>query len=155
MRKIFRMGYEPCKGDRYAYDDVLPVQDLAPGARERVMAKLLEMHAPMCGNEALRYGVDLDEERRLFVGFFYHYGAIETFVSDDMISCVEIMSYSKLCSRNKITVSALLSSGAMNSDNARCAHIWCGWRRKDHFGIPPQFCRLRTDGTIDKREKLS
>lgn len=83
------MGYEPCKGDCYAYDDVLPVQDLAPGARERVMAKLLEMHAPMCGNEALRYGVDLDEERRLFVGFFYHYGAIETFVSDDMISCVE------------------------------------------------------------------
>ena len=64
------------------------------------------------------------------------------------------MSYSKLCSRNEITVSALLSSGAMNSDNARCAHIWCGWRRKDHFGIPPQFCRLRTDGTIDKREKF-
>ena len=80
-RKIFRMGYEPCKGDCYCYDDVLPVDDLDPEKRQAVIKKLLELHAPMCGNEALRYGVDFSEELRLFVGFFYHYGATETFVS--------------------------------------------------------------------------
>lgn len=88
-RKIFRMGYEPCKGDCYAYDEVIPLSDLDPNKRERVTKKLLEMHAPMCGNEALRYGVDFDEERRLFVGFFYHYGTLETFLSTDMLGCVD------------------------------------------------------------------
>lgn len=89
MKKIFRMGYEPCKGDCYAYDDVLPLSDLRPMQRERIIKKLLEMHAPMCGNTALRYGVDFDEQRRLFVGFFYHYGAIEVFLDTEMLDCVE------------------------------------------------------------------
>lgn len=89
MRKIFRMGYEPCKGDCYAYDDVLPIDDMTPERRERTVKKLLKMHAPMCGNEALRYGIDFDEQRRLFIGFFYHYGAVETFLDIDMLACVE------------------------------------------------------------------
>ncbi len=65
MRKIFRMGYEPCKGDCYAWDDVLPIDDLDPEKRAAVKTKLLDLHRPMCGNAALRYGVDFDEHRRL------------------------------------------------------------------------------------------
>jgi len=95
-RKIFRMGYEPCKGDCYCYDDVLPVDDLDPEKRQAMIKKLLEMHAPMCGNEALRYGVDFSEELRLFVGFFYHYGATETFINSSMLSCVEQIANSAL-----------------------------------------------------------
>ena len=96
MRKIFRMGYEPCKGDCYEYDVTLPIDELNTARREATIAKLLEMHAPMCGNEALRYGVDLDEEQKLFVGFFYHYGAIETFLGPDMLGVVDAIAESAL-----------------------------------------------------------
>jgi len=96
MRKIFRMGYEPCKGDCYFYDDVLPIDELNPARKQAVTQKLLDMHAPMCGNAALRYGVDLDEERRLFLGFFYHYGAFETFIGPDLLGVVDAIAESAL-----------------------------------------------------------
>lgn len=96
MRKIFRMGYEPCKGDCYAHADVLPIDELNPARKQAVTQKLLDMHAPMCGNAALRYGVDLDEERRLFLGFFYHYGALETFIGPDMLGVVDAIAESAL-----------------------------------------------------------
>ena len=96
MRKIFRMGYEPCKGDCYCYDDVLPIDELNPAHKQAVTQKLLDMHAPMCGNAALRYGVDFDEERQLFLGFFYHYGALETFLGPDMLGVVDAIAESAL-----------------------------------------------------------
>jgi hypothetical protein len=43
----------------------------------------------MCGNAALRYGVDFDEHRRLFIAYFYHYGAVETFCAESMLSVVD------------------------------------------------------------------
>jgi hypothetical protein len=72
------MGYEPCKGDCYAYDDVLPLDELNEADKAEIQVKLLQMHNPMCGNAAMRYGVDLDENRQVYIGFFYHFGAIET-----------------------------------------------------------------------------
>lgn len=96
MRKIFRMGYEPCKGDCYAWGDVLPIDDLDPEKRAAVKTKLLDLHRPMCGNAALRYGVDFDEHRRLFIAYFYHYGAVETFCAESMLSVVDELADSAL-----------------------------------------------------------
>ncbi len=80
LRKIFRMGYEPCKGDCYCYDDVLPIDELDSTRKAAVVQKLLDMHAPMCGNEALRYGVDL----------------VETFLGTDMLGVVDQIADSAL-----------------------------------------------------------
>lgn len=77
LRKLFRMGYEPCKGDCY-WSKILPLGDLDVADKAEIEAKLIQMHDPMCGNAAMRYGVDLDEDRQVYVGFFYHFGAVET-----------------------------------------------------------------------------
>lgn len=82
-RKLFRMGYEPCKGDCYM-GKVFPITDFSPEEREEIERKLLAIHDPTCGNANVRFGVDLDEARGTFVGVFYHYGAMETVLSESL-----------------------------------------------------------------------
>jgi hypothetical protein len=110
MRKVFRMQYEPCNGDCYAWDrdddrddtpepppkdkDILPLHHLM-NDRPRLkalMEKLVAMHQPLCGNRNLRYGIDLDEDKKLFIGSFWHYGRLELFTDTDMTKLIETMA---------------------------------------------------------------
>lgn len=96
-RKILAMTYkdghesineEACRGDCYAYDDVLRIRgDWSPEQLRATLRHLIQMHAGICGNDRYRLGVDLDEENMIFVGTFTHYGALET-VCDRTISGV-------------------------------------------------------------------
>ena len=108
MRKIFRMQYEPCNGDCYAWDgdddndsgsdsdgdDTLPLGPLRsdPVRLKRIMDKLVAMHQELCGNVNLRYGIDLDEENKLYIGSFWHYGKLELFTHKNLYVLVEIMA---------------------------------------------------------------
>lgn len=106
MRKIFRMQYEPCNGDCYAYDpsddndsddngdDQLPLDPLRHDLPrlKRIMDKLVAMHEPLCGNVNLRYGIDLCETNKVFIGSFWHYGKLELFTGKDLYILVEEMA---------------------------------------------------------------
>ncbi len=108
MRKIFRMQYEPCNGDCYAYDpsddtdspddtkddDQLPLGPLRfdKPRLKAIIDKLVAMHQPLCGNVNLRYGIDLDEENKLFIGSFWHYGKLELFTGKELYILVEQMA---------------------------------------------------------------
>lgn len=83
MRKLFRMKYEPCSGQCYDHRDVLRISGLGGQVEEMaaLLAKIVKIHEPACGNLHLAYGLDLDEETNTFVASFQHYGAIELFVA--------------------------------------------------------------------------
>lgn len=92
MRKLFRMQYEPCNGDCYAYDDILPLDGLTPQQLKSVMDKLVECHRPLCGNANLRYGLDLDEQRHVFIGSFWHYGKLELVSADTCLDAIQLLA---------------------------------------------------------------
>lgn len=93
MRKIFRMAYESCSGQCYAYSDVMRIHTLGLDVRGAAafLARLLDMHRPSCGNPNLQFRLDADEyteydfdydvehPRTRFVASFYRYGALDLY----------------------------------------------------------------------------
>lgn len=81
MRKLFRMKYEPCNGQCYAYDEVLNVKNLGVDTETaaELLDRIIKIHEPACGNEQLAYTLDYDEETEVFVSGFVHYGALDLF----------------------------------------------------------------------------
>lgn len=81
MRKMFRMKYESCNGQCYAYSDVMRIQTL--GLDEQGAAaflkRLVAMHGPSCGNPHLAFRLDHDEELDVFVASFERYGSLDLF----------------------------------------------------------------------------
>jgi len=104
-RKILCMTYkdhsvspsinsEECAGDCYAYDDVLKIkgEGWTVDLLRMVMGRLITMHAGICGNQNYRLGIDLDENRGLYVGSFYHFGALETCIDSNIVGVIENLS---------------------------------------------------------------
>jgi hypothetical protein len=104
-RKILCMTYkdhsvspsinsEECAGDCYAYDDVLKIkgEGWTVSLLQRVMGRLIAMHAGICGNANYRLGIDLDEDRGLYVGTFLHFGALETTIGSTIGGTIENLS---------------------------------------------------------------
>jgi hypothetical protein len=81
MRKMFRMKYESCSGQCYAYSDVMKIQNLGLDEQGAVtfLTRLLEMHRPSCGNPHLAFRLDNDEELNVFVASFERYGSLDLF----------------------------------------------------------------------------
>ncbi len=91
MRKLFRMKYEKCSGQCYAYSDVMRIHTLGLDVEGTVafLKRLLAMHAPSCGNESLQFRLDEDTydlnidglvtEHSRFVASFWHYGTLDLF----------------------------------------------------------------------------
>lgn len=89
MRKIFRMKYESCSGQCYAYSDVMRIHTLGLDARGAAafLKRLLAMHAPSCGNDSLQFRLDQDSwipkdsasqaTATRFVASFWHYGSLD------------------------------------------------------------------------------
>ena len=104
-RKLLCMTYAPhttapvinaeaCAGDCYAYDDVLRIkaEGWTVDLLRKVMGRLITMHAGICGNQNYRLGIDLDENRGLYVGSFYHFGALETCIDSNIVGVIESLS---------------------------------------------------------------
>jgi len=94
MRKIFRMKYEPCSGRCYARHEVIQLQQISNDkqAIKQLLTKMIKAHEPICGNENVSYGIDLDEENNIFIASFIHFGKLELFTDVDLISVMN-----KLC----------------------------------------------------------
>jgi hypothetical protein len=81
MRKLFRMAYESCSGQCYAYSDVMRIHTLGldiKGAAE-FLRRLLAMHAPSCGNPNIQFRLDHDEDLGIFVASMHRYGQLDLF----------------------------------------------------------------------------
>ena len=81
MRKIFRMQYESCHGECYAYSDVMRIRTLGLDAKGAAafLRRLVKMHGPSCGNPHLAFRLDHDETLDVFVASFERYGALDLF----------------------------------------------------------------------------
>lgn len=91
MRKLFRMKYESCSGQCYAYSDVMRIHTLGLDVEGTVafLKRLLSMHAPSCGNPNIQFRLDADEydlnidglvtQHERFVASFYRYGSLDLF----------------------------------------------------------------------------
>ena len=89
MKKIFRMKYEPCNGKCYTAPNTFPLNPVVTDAEAtELLDKVIEMHEFACGNEGLAYGIDLDEEREVFVGSFLHFGNLDLVTSDTAMGCL-------------------------------------------------------------------
>ena len=98
MRKLFRMKYEACSGQCYAYSDVMRIHTLGLDVKGAVefLKRLVAIHEPSCGNPNIEYRLDVDEFTRSvytgggdedmpdfrFVASFYHYGSLDLFSGD-------------------------------------------------------------------------
>ncbi len=91
MRKIFRMHYEPCQGLCYSWEDVVDVSELAsdPERYARLKASMIQIHEPSCGDDQIRYAIDLDEDNALFVASFMHYGKLELLSGKNLVDLLE------------------------------------------------------------------
>jgi len=81
MRKLFRMKYESCNGQCYAWSDVMKIHTLGLDIQGAAvfLRRLLAIHEPSCGNANLAFRLDADEEHGLFVASFQRYGALDLF----------------------------------------------------------------------------
>lgn len=75
------MKYEPCSGRCYAPGDVFRMTGFGAAVHEmtELLQKLVRIHEPACGNEQIVYGMDLDEDRGVFISSFQHYGRLDLF----------------------------------------------------------------------------
>jgi len=78
---MFRMKYESCSGQCYAYSDVLRVHTLGLDEDGTVsfLKRLLAIHGPACGNQHLAFRLDHDEDLGIFVASFERYGSLDLF----------------------------------------------------------------------------
>lgn len=111
MRKLFRMKYESCSGQCYAYSDVMRIHTLgldATGAAT-FLNRLVSMHEPSCGNPNIEFRLDADEFTRgrtisdgdtgdyvyaqdtRFVASFYHYGSLDLFAGDSPLEAMNLL----------------------------------------------------------------
>ena len=83
MRKLFRMKYESCSGQCYAYSDVMRIHTLGLDVESAVtfLKDLVAIHEPSCGNDKIGYRLDHDivGETDVFIASFEHYGSLDLF----------------------------------------------------------------------------
>lgn len=96
MRKLFRMKYESCSGQCYAYSDVMRIHVLGLDVEGTVafLKRLLAAHAPSCGNDQLGFKLDVDEttfDHHVFVASFQRYGALDLFLGKTPMEALDKM----------------------------------------------------------------
>lgn len=83
MRKLFRMKYESCTGQCYAYSDVMRIHTLGLDVESAVafLQDLVKIHEPSCGNAQIGYRLDHDtvDGVDIFVASFERYGSLDLF----------------------------------------------------------------------------
>lgn len=72
MRKLFRFKYEPCSGQCYAWCEKLPfeLRKLEVSERENLVKTMVEAHEKLCDNPDFSFGVDQDENLKVFVAHY-------------------------------------------------------------------------------------
>ena len=100
MRKLFRFKYEACDGMCYAWCDTLPqeLNKLNEEEKKYIVSLMVKAHEKLCDNPNYYFGVDLNEEHKMFIGFFTTPSGISTFISPSFYSLVN-----QLCSKVLIT----------------------------------------------------
>ncbi len=85
------MHYEPCQGTCYSWEDVVDVSELSsdPERYARLKASMIQIHQPACGDEKIRYAIDLDEANGLFIASFMHYGKLELLTGKNLVDLLE------------------------------------------------------------------
>lgn len=95
MRKLFRMQYESCTGQCYAYSDVMKIHTLGLDEQGAVafLKRLLAIHGPSCGNPSLAYRLDHAEVggRDVFIASFARYGSLDLFAAETSLGALNQM----------------------------------------------------------------
>jgi len=90
MRKLFRFKYEPCNKTCYAWCAVLPeeLNRLSQEEKQETVSLMVEAHEKLCDNPDYSFGVDLDEEKRIFAAHFRTPESTSVFVNTSFSECV-------------------------------------------------------------------
>lgn len=90
MRKLFRMKYEPCDGRCYAWEDVINMEELGVDVKSAaaLLDRIINIHEPACGNENLAYALDYDEDSKVFIASFIHYGSLDLFADQKALGAL-------------------------------------------------------------------
>jgi hypothetical protein len=92
-RKLFRMRHEPCAGRCYAPDEVLALHELGTdvSALADLLADLVKIHAPACGQEQIGFALDHSADAGVFIAVFSHFGAVTTYAHASPVECLRQM----------------------------------------------------------------
>ena len=80
-RMLFRMKYQPCNGMCYCADEVLDLASVPEADRAALVSGLIAIHEPACGNDRVRYALDLDEGVGLFIASMIVDGELTLYTS--------------------------------------------------------------------------
>ena len=85
------MKYEPCNGACYVGSNVVDLSELQNNIPRfhNIINKMIKIHDPACGNENIRYGIDLDEDNQLFVASFMHNNKLELLSGVNLVPLLE------------------------------------------------------------------
>lgn len=139
MRKLFRMKYESCTGQCYAYSDVMRIHTLGLDVQGCVefLKRLLAMHAPSCGNPNIQFRLDVDEFKRpehyevstamrvddqRFVASFYRYGSLDLFADDTALGAMNKLIDGALTWYRSAEGRELLASAGVKDRGTICYH---------------------------------
>lgn len=91
MRKLFRMKYESCSGQCYADADVMKIHSLGLDAQGAAvfLHRLLAMHSPSCGNPAIAFSLDVEDESHTYVAAMQRYGALDLHVGATALEAMD------------------------------------------------------------------
>ena len=85
---LFRMKYQPCSGACYAPDEVLDLASVPEPERTALVSGLISIHEPACGNDKVRYALDLDEGDGLFIASMIIDGELTLYTSRSAVGAL-------------------------------------------------------------------
>lgn len=93
MRKLFRMKHESCRGDCYDHSDVMRIHTLGldTAGATVLLRRLLEVHSQSCGDPAIEFRLDADDELGIFVSSMTRHGAVDMFAANTPLAALDRM----------------------------------------------------------------
>lgn len=91
MRKLFRFKYEPCTGTCYAWCDhlITELRNIDEFSRKLLVKQMVDAHNKLCDNPEYSFGVDVDENKTVFVAHFRTPEATNLYYKNNFKECVE------------------------------------------------------------------
>lgn len=94
MKKIFRFQYEPCTGTCYTggNDFYQELKKADTNKLNSIINNIVKAHDSTCDDLDQRFGVDYDEENKIFIGTFLNGRRLDMFSDKSFLNLVDTLS---------------------------------------------------------------
>ena len=93
MKKLFRFQYEKCNGTCYTGGDDFykELENQPKSVIRELVDKIVAAHDSTCDDPNQRFGIDYDEENKIFIGSFLNNMKLDIFSDKDFVRLVDTL----------------------------------------------------------------